>query len=157
MEKIRTCNICGVTSEVAEFYRGVTSRCKECHKEKVRQNRADNVDYYRAYDAKRFREDPRVVERHRRYQRTEAGKASMRKSREKWVKENQDKRAAHVILGNAVRDGRVGKPEVCEECGAMGKIHGHHDDYTKPLDVEWLCQTCHFARHKEDGQCHPAS
>ena len=72
----KTCKVCGVTDQNAEFYAGVNTYCKECHKEKVRQNRKDKAEYYREYDKKRFQNDPRVKERHKRYQATEAGKAS---------------------------------------------------------------------------------
>lgn len=144
-----TCKVCGVTSDAAEFYKGVTSRCKECHKVKVRENRKEKAEYYRAYDAKRFQEDPKVRERHRRYQATEAGKASMREAREKWHSANPDKKAAHTILNNAVRDGRKEKPKECEVCGATGRIEGHHHDYALPLDVKWLCRQCHVNEHKD--------
>ena len=143
-----TCKICGSTSDTSEFYAGVRNRCKECHKDKVRENRAKKADYYRFYDAKRFQEDAKVRERHRRYQASDAGKASMNLSRKKWLVANADKRAAHIILGNAVRDGRKVKPDNCEVCGSGGRIHGHHHDYTKPLDVKWLCPTCHRKEHK---------
>ena len=143
-----TCKVCGVTSDGAEFYNGVTSRCKECHKKKVRENRAEKADYYRQYDAKRFQHDHRVKERHQRYRATEAGLASVRAAQRKWDAQNPDKKAAHVILNNAVRDWRKLKPDRCEVCGVTGRIHGHHDDYTKPLDVKWLCQKCHWKEHK---------
>ena len=85
--------------------------------------------------------------RHKRYQATEAGKASVRKAQIKWKSENPEKRAAHVILGNRIRDGYIVKPDTCQDCGAGGTIHGHHHDYAKPLDVEWLCPLCHAQRH----------
>tara|TARA_R110000851_G_scaffold318889_1_gene483048 strand:+ start:95 stop:544 length:450 start_codon:yes stop_codon:yes gene_type:complete len=144
-----TCKVCDVTSDAAEFYKGVTSRCKECHKRKVKENRDQKADYYREYDAKRFKEDPRVKNRHKRYAKTEAGKYSSTKSRVKWLTQNPDKRAAHVILGNAVRGGRVEKPKDCSRCGSAGRIDGHHYDYTKPLDVVWMCRQCHVNEHKE--------
>lgn len=57
----------------------------------------------------------------------------------------------HTAVGKAVREGiLVRKP--CQVCGAGKGIHGHHDDYSKPLDVKWLCPTHHRARHKEIGQ-----
>jgi transposase-like protein len=35
----------------------------------------------------------------------------------------------------------------CETCRAKNNIHAHHDDYTKPLDVRWLCASCHKRHH----------
>jgi ribosomal protein S27AE len=144
-----TCKVCDVTSDAAEFYKGTTNRCKECHKLRVKQNRESKADYYKEYDAKRFKEDPKVRARNRRYSKTEGGKASMRKAQNLWRKSNPDKRAAHTILRNAVRNGRTQKPENCSRCGAGGRIEGHHHDYTMPLDVTWLCRQCHVNEHKE--------
>jgi hypothetical protein len=145
------CKICGVTGADADFYRGVNSRCKECHKAKVRENRQEKADYYRTYDAYRYRADPKVKGRHKRYARTEAGKAAFAAARQRWLDANEHKRAAHVALGNAVRDGRVAKPEACARCGAGGRIEGHHHDYARPLDVEWLCRPCHVAEHRSQN------
>lgn len=146
MDKI--CKICGTTSATSEFYNSINSRCKNCHKAKIRENRAEKVDYYRAYDAMRFQKDPRVKERNMRYQATEAGKASLQKSRQKWLSVNQVKRAAHIILGNAVYNKKVIRPSICQICGSGGRIHGHHDDYAKPLDVVWCCPKCHTEIHR---------
>jgi len=148
-----TCKVCGLTSDAVEFYDGVKSHCKECHKQKVRENRQAKADYYRAYDAIRFQTDPRVKARHRRYQATAAGKEAMRKARKKWMNEKPEARAAHIILGNAVRDGRVVKPAVCTKCGrkpTRRNMHAHHEDYAFPLSVIWLCATCHCKTHKDD-------
>ncbi len=50
-------------------------------------------------------------------------------------------------LRYAVRMGRVKRAEACERCGREGRVDGHHHDYSKPLEVEWLCRTCHTAEH----------
>lgn len=41
------------------------------------------------------------------------------------------------------------RPETCERCGASGALNGHHNDYAKIRDVEWLCHHCHMERHAE--------
>lgn len=145
-----TCKICGTQgNEPGEFYPRVRQRCKECHKRLTRENRESKSDYYKAYDAKRFKTDPRVKERHSRYQASESGKTAMSRAKKRWQERNPDKRAAHVILGNAIKSGRVTKPCECQECGnSNGKIHGHHHDYAFPLDVKWVCPMCHTKIHK---------
>jgi predicted Zn-ribbon and HTH transcriptional regulator len=148
--KIHICKLCGATSDTSKFYAGVNQRCAECHKAGVKANRDEKIEYYRGYDAKRFQEDPRVRQRNERYRSTAHGIASVRAAQRKWDHLNKDKKAAHTILNNAVRDGRVFKPEKCTDCGSSGRIHGHHHDYAAPLDVEWLCQKCHWAKHKEE-------
>lgn len=52
---------------------------------------------------------------------------------------------AHVYL----RLGRlVRRP--CEVCGLLDS-QMHHDDYSKPLEVRWLCRPCHLKLHKSHG------
>jgi hypothetical protein len=47
----------------------------------------------------------------------------------------------------AVATGVLIKPAICSNCGASKRLHGHHDDYSKPLEVVWLCVSCHHKRH----------
>jgi len=56
---------------------------------------------------------------------------------------------AQVKVKTAVDSGKLVKPDNCEECGKPQKnLHGHHEDYEKPLEVIWLCPICHRAKHK---------
>ena len=54
-------------------------------------------------------------------------------------------------LNNAVYNGKIEKPNKCEKCNKVTekrKIDGHHEDYTKPFEVKWLCKQCHNQVHK---------
>ncbi len=135
-----------------EFYAN-DKTCKDCRKARVKKNRTEKAEYYRAYDKKRFKEDPRVKERHKKYQATEAGKESIDKAKKKWAESNPVKRGANVMVGNAVRDGIIKKGACCEICKCNPtRLHGHHDDYAYPLDVRWLCPKCHKQWHAKNGE-----
>ncbi|HWZ86535.1 MAG TPA: hypothetical protein VN032_10060 [Thermoanaerobaculia bacterium] len=54
---------------------------------------------------------------------------------------------ARARVYSAVASGRLTRPEACSACGRVGAVQGHHDDYSKPLEVTWLCVACHRARH----------
>jgi hypothetical protein len=65
------------------------------------------------------------------------------------------KELARGRVGRAVRSGRLVKPALCEDCGAEAYLHGHHTDYSKPLEVVWLCvgrDGCHRKRHPDLGE-----
>jgi len=47
------------------------------------------------------------------------------------------------IVKNAIVSGVVRRCLRCERCGEVGATEGHHEDYTKPFFVEWLCDSCH--------------
>ena len=60
----------------------------------------------------------------------------------------EDRRRARQIVRTEIRAGRMVRPDTCSYCDKGGrKIHAHHEDYTQPLLVEWLCTKCHGTRH----------
>lgn len=59
------------------------------------------------------------------------------------------KRRARSQLRIAMLAGRITKPEACEACGkSSAGLEAHHADYAKPLDVSWLCRSCHVQSHR---------
>lgn len=58
---------------------------------------------------------------------------------------NPVKMKAQNILNRAIAAGRVKRPAKCSACGKPGGVQAHHKDYSKPLKVKWLCQSCHSA------------
>lgn len=62
------------------------------------------------------------------------------------------KTKAREILTHAIATGQLINPRVCEKCGKDERVEGHHDDYSAPLSVRWLCRWCHRAWHREHGE-----
>lgn len=63
-----------------------------------------------------------------------------------------EKSKAQHILNQKVRSGKIVRPDACSRCGdkpprlrdGRSAIQGHHHrGYDHPLDVEWLCVSCH--------------
>ena len=61
----------------------------------------------------------------------------------------EERARAHGMVALAVRRGNLVR-EPCRVCGDARAV-AHHDDYAKPLDVIWLCNKHHRARHAELG------
>lgn len=63
-------------------------------------------------------------------------------STKKWRLNNPVQFSANRKVYEAKRSGKLIQSP-CEICGDV-KSEAHHEDYTKPLDVMWLCKTHHF-------------
>jgi len=136
----RACTKCGETKPIEKFSKakkglyGRRSTCKECDKKylsEYRQTEKGKV-LYKKCDAKYFR--------------SEKGLANKKRYTEK----NELQVKARAILNNAVRDGRL-KKQTCAICKDENS-EAHHKDYTKPLEVVWLCKTHHRQIEKMMGR-----
>lgn len=65
----------------------------------------------------------------------------------RWLENNKEKKATHILVRKAIKAGEL-KRMPCEKCGA-DKVHAHHPDYSKPLEVMWLCPKHHRRLHLE--------
>jgi hypothetical protein len=150
--ELKKCFKCGITKPISEFYEhlamadGYLNKCKECTKK-------DSAKRYN-----RLTEDPQFIlsERERtrqRYYRLDyKNKYNMRGEQKRTVMQryfenNPVRREATVQVGNAIKNGRLIK-QPCEVCGAK-EVQAHHEDYSKPLEVNWLCVKHHNERHIE--------
>lgn len=152
---VKTCFKCGVERPYTDFYKhpkmadGYLGKCKECAKRDVTENRLRRIEYYKEFDRQRAMLPHRVKARIE-YSHTPQGKLSLIRAKKKFILKNPEKRQAHNILNNAIRSGILEKPRKCEVCGnTKHRIHGHHADYSKPLNVNWLCPPCHTKEHRK--------
>ena len=135
--KDKKCFKCGEVKSLSDFYKhaqmkdGHLNKCKTCNKKDVASNRLDNIDYYRDYDKKR-------------------GCRITNEKLKEYRKSNPKKYKAQIMVNNHLRSGNLHKLP-CETCGRKD-VHGHHDDYDKPLNVRWLCPVHHNLWHKQNGE-----
>jgi hypothetical protein len=85
--------------------------------------------------------------------------ASERRRREKgataeydrWRWENDPayrfRKKARIAFAQALKRGKIQR-QPCERCGAE-PAEGHHPDYSKPLEVRWLCVQHHIEQHRQ--------
>jgi len=134
---MKECKKCGATKALDDFYRhpgnrdGRQGKCKECAKAAVRAN------YRKRRNAKREYERARQQKPERRRKKLEY----QRQYRERYP----EKTRARARVWKAIRDGRLIR-QPCEHCGDE-LAQAHHPDYSKPLEVMWLCVTCHYKEH----------
>lgn len=116
---------------------GMVAMCRKCDsatngtrarnrddKESTRRSKREHMKRARLADPERFRE------------------------RERSAKLLHPERTrARELVQRAVKSGALIRPERCSRCNREGKITGHHPDYSKPLDVIWLCHPCHAQEH----------
>lgn len=133
---MKTCSMCHQDKALTKFHRdrsrsdGRQRICKKCKTvEAGMRRRADLRGYAERQRAWRAR-NPEAV-------RQIAGRYSP----------DPVKEAARRAVHEAIRLGRLTRPSVCEACQAPGPTHAHHHDYSLPLDVAFLCPTCHLLVH----------
>lgn len=138
---MKTCIKCSVQKDISEFYKhpstldGHLSKCKTCQREYYNNYRYQNPEKIRKTEKKRSQKPHRILSR--------------LKKNSNFREKNPEKSKAHSLVASAIRYGTL-KKSPCERCGSIKSL-AHHDDYSKPLKVTWLCQTHHIQRHRELG------
>jgi len=152
---MKKCFKCGEEKELSEFYKhpkmgdGHVGKCKECNKADVQKNYRDNIVYFKGYDRSRAMLPHRVRARAD-YQATENGKAAMSRARKRNYKLFPKQKLATGRVSKAIESGRIIRPKTCSVCSKKCKPQAHHCDYSKPLEVIFMCTTCHALWHKEN-------
>ena len=152
---MKVCRECNKEKPLSEFYKhskmadGHLNKCIACVKDRVAKHRENHLEKIREYDKQRGNQPHRVKARME-YMQTEAGKQAKKRAMSAYNKRYPMRYAAHVITSNAIRDGKLVPASNCSVCNSTENIEGHHDDYTKPLEVRWLCAKCHKLWHRNN-------
>lgn len=114
---VKTCAACPTTFKANSNHQKYCPPCKP--KVRKEKNKLWQHDHY-------MKNQEQKLEASRSYNKSEKGRASQ-------------------MLRDAVRQGKI-KRQPCEVCNEP-EAQGHHDDYSKPLEVRWLCARHHRENH----------
>lgn len=117
-------------------------------KEWRKNNPEHNKKTARVYNRMKWRTDPEWRKRS-----LQKCKESYQRRRDKVLAYMKIQRStipyqARKALCDAIANGRIDRPTECSKCHKKAFIQGHHADYNKPFDVEWLCGFCHGKVHQ---------
>lgn len=131
---MKTCFKCLQSKPLSEFYRhgmmkdGHLNKCKECTKADVSASYAANREQRQRSQNENKTDEQRLERR-----------AAGRRHRAKYP----EKTRARLMVKRAVKSGKIVR-QPCNVCGDP-QAEAHHEDYSKPLEVVWLC----FKHHRE--------
>lgn len=145
IKKMRECFVRGFT-KTNIIKKGMLRRCTRCKETK------SESEFY-----KKVSQGPRSFQIlckrcNNEYSNERLYKLPATKRREIWLKQSRKSKKRYPEKSNArklVREA-IRKKELerlpCEECSET-ETQAHHDDYSKPLQVRWLCHKHHRAVH----------
>lgn len=147
--KLKTCFKCHQIKPISDFYPhkkmadGHLNKCIVCAKNDEEMRRRSKML------------DPEWREKELSRQRKKSAKARLlgtasktsSSSKKNYIRRNPHKKKAHEIVQRAIKSGLMRRLP-CEVCGKL-ESQAHHDDYSLPLNVNWLCSKHHGERHVE--------
>lgn len=154
----KECGGCNEVKPFEKFYRdrkrtdGRQTRCKRCQSSEGRAWRLANKAHAASL-GRRWDENNREKRREkaREWRKANPGKATEHAAKAR--RRNPEKVRARKLVHRAIERGTMQKPHGCSLCGKEPPerlLQAHHPDYSKPLDVEWLCPRCHGLVHRKE-------
>ena len=144
---LRKCTKCGLERPFSDFHRkcggqhGLQPICKPCRKTENALYHAEHRDAQLAHMRRYYQENKDQWVRRR-----EGKPERHREANRRWQQRHPEKYAAQRQAKQAIKTGLLVNPGRCEDCGTETSLEAHHEDYSKPLEVVWLCVPCHGLR-----------
>ncbi len=130
----KICKRCGLEKELSEFEKSglwYRNECKDCRRKFFNKNYQKIKEKHNLNRKKYLKTHPEI-------------KSKMKRT---WMNKNPEKERAYNILLYAIKVGKIIR-QSCSVCGNRNS-HGHHKNYSKPLDVIWLCLKHHRELHNQ--------
>lgn len=143
MVKSKKCIKCYIEKPASEFYKqarmkdGLFNMCKVCEYARQMSYR-ERTEYQSRKKYESWHE------------KTPERKRQQRDIAKRMMEKYPEKQKARSMVSQAVKKGIL-KREPCQVCNKE-KSEGHHPDYSKPLEVMWLCKKHHVEEHSKIKQ-----
>jgi len=170
----KKCTHCGIEKPFEDFGKdkkgkfGLNQKCKICCRIRKKNRSKESIEKNKKYKAEWQRKNrvllnARLRERYKnnleksrllgrirtkKYRQTDKGKDLKRKYDEIYYKNNKEKIKAQNKVRNAIYRGKLIRPNICDICKNVGNPHAHHEDYSKPFEIIWMCHKCHLYHHQ---------
>ena len=144
---MKDCSACGKRLPLDEFYKnvsatdGLTSRCKTCLSEYQRKRR-ERENASKPPGWKQKTKD--IVAYRKAWKAAHPGYATAKKR--EWWQRNKDRLRVKEAVRYALKTGKLVR-QPCSVCATTERVEAHHPDYTKPLEVVWVCRKHHNEIH----------
>lgn len=167
---MKTCFKCNKEKPISEFYKhprmadGYLNKCIECTKKDVserayglsndpnwliRERARGREKFHRLYSPYKDRPKPLPMTEEQKIKKRKeySERYPERKSEtiKQYYRKYPERKVAKNITSIAIRDKKLTK-QPCEICGEV-EVQAHHEDYSKPLEVRWLCIKHHNEHH----------
>lgn len=141
LDGVKACTKCKQVLPIADFgwhkqNNRLQPACRRCNNAQARARHALDPERHRAYNREYYRLHKAAV-----YERTRQR-----------LKDKEHVQKAMWTTSNDKRRGKLTPPDACSICGKRGPIEAHHDDYSKPREIRWLCRQCHMLLHSGELQ-----
>jgi len=148
----KKCSKCKEVKPAKDFYRNRSTNdgrdcyCTECklaHASRYKgEKRSERMRKYYIENRER------IVAQTKGYRQTAKGRKTALAAAKRHKENYPERIKSRSISYNAIKNGNLKVPETCSKCPSSKEIQAHHEDYSKPLDVIWMCRTCHMEHHR---------
>lgn len=134
----KKCHGCKTVLPVAMFYKnrhahdGLQTGCKQCSITRTLAMQISHPEQHNEYSSvcsQRFKEKHGI------------SRGGI------WGSKNKELKQTYNRTHYLIRSGELPIPMLCDDCNQKRKLQAHHQDYSRPDFISWLCRSCHCKRH----------
>jgi len=151
---MKKCSKCGKEKLMSEFHKdksyscGIKARCKKCVNADAKDYADRNPELKKARSCVYYENNKKKInKRASEYRRTAVGRKVKSVSNKKRLDRFPKQARANRLINLEIKNGRVARPNTCSICSKKRKTQAHHCDYSKPLEVAFMCTYCHASWH----------